>query len=41
MYLMIHFRGKCGVKSAPYEDLVAMRNEICRRGISAEIESVE
>ena len=39
--LMIHFRGKCGVKSAPYEDLVAMRNEICRRGISAEIESVE
>ncbi len=39
--LMIHFRGKCGVKSAPYEDLVGMRNEICRRGISAEIESVE
>ena len=39
--LMIHFRGKCGVKSGLYEDLISMRNEICRRGISAEIESVD
>ena len=39
--LMIHFRGKCGVKSGIYEDLLSMRNEICRRGISAEIESVD
>jgi ATP-dependent Clp protease adaptor protein ClpS len=39
--LMIHFRGKCGVKSGQYEDLLSMRNEICRRGISAEIESVD
>jgi len=39
--LLIHFRGKCGVKSGVYEDLVSMRNEICRRGISAEIESVD
>jgi ATP-dependent Clp protease adaptor protein ClpS len=39
--LMIHFRGKCGVKSGLYEDLLSMRNEICRRGISAEIESVD
>lgn len=39
--LMIHFRGKCGVKSGIYEDLVSMRNEICRRGISAEIESID
>jgi ATP-dependent Clp protease adaptor protein ClpS len=38
---MIHFRGKCGVKSGQYEDLLGMRNEICRRGISAEIESVD
>jgi ATP-dependent Clp protease adaptor protein ClpS len=39
--LMIHFRGKCGVKSGAYEDLLSMRNEICRRGISAEIESTD
>lgn len=38
--LQIHFRGKCGVKSGEYEDLLAMRNEICRRGIAAEIEAV-
>ena len=38
--LMIHFKGKCGVKSGEYTDLVSMRNEICRRGISAEIESL-
>lgn len=36
--LQIHFRGKCSVKTGSYEDLVLMRNEICRRGISAEIE---
>ena len=36
--LQIHFRGKCGVKTGTMEDLVLMRNEICRRGISAEIE---
>ncbi len=36
--LQIHFRGKCGVKSGSFEELIEMRNEICRRGISAEIE---
>ncbi len=36
--LQIHFKGKCGVKTGAMEDLVSMRNEICRRGISAEIE---
>lgn len=36
--LIIHYKGKCGVKNGDYEELVAMRNEICRRGISAEIE---
>ncbi|MHA8049698.1 ATP-dependent Clp protease adaptor ClpS [Aquirufa sp. ROCK-SH2] len=37
--LQIHFKGKCSVKNGDYEDLVKMRNEICRRGISAEVES--
>jgi ATP-dependent Clp protease adaptor protein ClpS len=37
--LQIHFKGKCSVKNGDYDDLVKMRNEICRRGISAEIES--
>ena len=37
--LQIHFRGKCGVKTGGFDELVAMRNEICRRGISAEIEA--
>ncbi|WP_395784542.1 ATP-dependent Clp protease adaptor ClpS [Aquirufa sp.] len=39
--LMIHYRGRCGVKSGEFDTLVSMRNEICRRGISAEIESFE
>ncbi|RVU26499.1 ATP-dependent Clp protease adaptor ClpS [Sandaracinomonas limnophila] len=36
--LQIHFKGKCGVKAGEFDELTAMRNEICRRGISAEIE---
>lgn len=36
--MIIHFKGKCSVKNGDYEELVAMRNEICRRGIGAEIE---
>ncbi|MCZ2471909.1 ATP-dependent Clp protease adaptor ClpS [Aquirufa ecclesiirivi] len=39
--LQIHFRGRCGVKSGDFDELVSMRNEICRRGISAEIESYQ
>lgn len=39
--LQIHFKGKCSVKSGEFDELVSMRNEICRRGISAEIESFE
>jgi ATP-dependent Clp protease adaptor protein ClpS len=35
--LIIHHKGKCRVKEGEFEDLVPMRNEICRRGISAEI----
>ncbi len=35
--LIIHFKGKCSVKEGEFDSLVGMRNEICRRGISAEI----
>ncbi len=35
--LLIHFKGKCSVKNGSWDDLVSMRNEICRRGISAEV----
>lgn len=35
--LIIHFKGKCSVKQGEFDSLVSMRNEICRRGISAEI----
>lgn len=35
--LIIHYKGKCGVKSGDFEELAALRNEICRREISAEI----
>lgn len=35
--LIIHYKGKCNVKEGNFDELVGMRNEICRRGISAEI----
>lgn len=35
--LIIHYKGKCSVKEGPFEELAGMRNEICRRGISAEV----
>jgi ATP-dependent Clp protease adaptor protein ClpS len=35
--IIIHFKGKCPVNSGEYDELVAQRNEICRRGISAEV----
>ncbi len=35
--LIIHFKGKCAVNSGEYDELVVQRNEICRRGISAEV----
>ncbi|MCE6990409.1 ATP-dependent Clp protease adaptor ClpS [Dyadobacter sp. CY323] len=35
--LIIHYKGKCAVKEGTFEELAGMRNEICRRGISAEI----
>lgn len=35
--IIIHFKGKCSVKEGEFDELVEMRTEICRRGISAEI----
>ncbi|MFN3588059.1 MAG: ATP-dependent Clp protease adaptor ClpS [Spirosomataceae bacterium] len=35
--IIIHFKGKCSVKEGDFEELAAMRTEICRRGISAEV----
>lgn len=35
--IIIHYKGKCSVKNGSWEELVPLRNEICRRGISAEV----
>ncbi|PIY10493.1 MAG: Clp protease ClpS [Flexibacter sp. CG_4_10_14_3_um_filter_32_15] len=35
---IIHFKGKCSVKEGSWNDLVPMRNAICERGISAEVD---
>jgi ATP-dependent Clp protease adaptor protein ClpS len=35
--MLIHLKGKCAVNSGEYDELVSQRNEICRRGISAEV----
>lgn len=35
--LIIHYKGKCGVKNGTYEELMPMKNAICDRGISAEV----
>ncbi len=35
--LLIHYKGKCTVKNGSWDELVPMRNEICRRGIRAEV----
>ncbi|MEM6297500.1 MAG: ATP-dependent Clp protease adaptor ClpS [Bacteroidota bacterium] len=34
---IIHFKGKCTVKTGEYEELVPMRHAITDRGISAEV----
>ena len=36
--LIIHYKGKCSVKAGDFEELAGLRNEICRREISAEIQ---
>ncbi len=35
--ILIHYKGKCGVKSGEFDTLATMRNTICKRGISAEV----
>ena len=35
--LIIHYKGRAAVKNGSFEELAPMRNDICRRGISAEI----
>lgn len=35
--LIIHYKGKCTVKSGTFDYLAPMRNAICDRGISAEV----
>ncbi|MES2517544.1 MAG: ATP-dependent Clp protease adaptor ClpS [Bacteroidota bacterium] len=35
--LLIHYKGKCSVKKGTFEELAPMRNDICRRGIAAEV----
>ena len=35
--LLIHFRGKCAVKSGGWDEMAAMRNQLCRAGLSAEV----
>jgi len=35
--LLIHYKGKCAVKNGSFEELVPIRQEICRRGINAEV----
>jgi ATP-dependent Clp protease adaptor protein ClpS len=34
---LIHYRGKCAVKSGSYEELNPMREAICEAGIDAKI----
>ena len=35
--LLIHYKGKCAVKSGSWDDMAAMRQQICRAGLSAEV----
>lgn len=35
--ILIHFKGKCSVKKGSFDELAPMRNDICHRGLSAEV----
>jgi ATP-dependent Clp protease adaptor protein ClpS len=35
--ILVHYKGKCSVKSGEFSELASMRNAICGRGISAEV----
>ncbi|HEY5690824.1 MAG TPA: ATP-dependent Clp protease adaptor ClpS [Cyclobacteriaceae bacterium] len=34
---IIHYKGKCAVKTGPFEELQPMRQAICEQGIDAKI----
>lgn len=36
--MIIHNNGKCKVKSGSFDEIAAMRNSICDKGLSAEVE---
>ena len=36
--IIIHYKGKCTVKSGSFNELASMHNAICGRGISAEVQ---
>lgn len=36
--ILIHYKGRCAVRTGSFEDMAKMRAEICRRGLSAEVE---
>jgi ATP-dependent Clp protease adaptor protein ClpS len=35
--IIIHYKGKCTVKKGDFDTLAPLRNDICNRGISAEV----
>ena len=35
--LLVHYKGRCAVKSGELAKLAPLRNAICKRGISAEV----
>ena len=35
--LIVHYKGKAVVKTGEMEELAPMRNDLCRRGLSAEL----
>ncbi len=35
--ILIHYKGKCTVRTGELDTLAPMRNAICKRGISAEV----
>ncbi|MFN0050420.1 MAG: ATP-dependent Clp protease adaptor ClpS [Cytophagales bacterium] len=35
---IIHYKGKCAVKMGEFDKMATMRNAICLRGISAEVQ---
>ncbi|TAG55315.1 MAG: ATP-dependent Clp protease adaptor ClpS [Cytophagales bacterium] len=36
--ILIHYKGKCAVRTGSFDVMAKMRTEICNRGISAEVE---